>query len=92
MPTGYETADVLAGFVQNYQIGAQTGMFGTRSWENAFFIQDDWRISRRLTLNLGIRFDTLTNPTEVAGRQANFDLQTASIRVACSNRRSAGQQ
>ena len=37
--TGYETADVLA-HVQNYQIGAQTGMFGTRSWENAFFVQN----------------------------------------------------
>ena len=35
--TGYETADILAGFVQNYQIGAQTGMFGTRSWENSVF-------------------------------------------------------
>ena len=43
--TGYETADVLAGYVQNYQIGAQTGMFGTRSWENAIFVQDDWRIT-----------------------------------------------
>ena len=84
--TGYETADVLAGFVQNYQIGAQTGMFGTRSWENAIFVQDDWRISRRLTLNLGVRYDVLTNPTEVAGRQSNFDLQTASIRVASGNR------
>ena len=84
--TGYETADVLAGFVQNYQVGAQTGMFGTRSWENAIFVQDDWRITRRLTLNMGVRFDVLTSPTEVAGRQSNFDLQTASLRVASGNR------
>ena len=84
--TGYETADILAGFVQNYQIGAQTGMFGTRSWENAVFVQDDWRLTRRLTLNLGLRYDVLTNPTEVAGRQSNFDLQTGAIRVASGNR------
>jgi hypothetical protein len=83
--TGYETADILAGFVQNYQIGAQTGMFGTRSWENAVFVQDDWRLTRRLTLNLGVRYDILTAPTEVAGRQSNYDLATASLRVASGN-------
>lgn len=84
--SGYETADVLAGFVQDYQIGAQTGFFGTRSWENGIFAQDDWRISRRLTLNLGVRYDILTNPTEVAGRQANFDLVSSSIHVASGSR------
>lgn len=84
--TGYETADILAGFVNNYQIGAQTGMFGTRSWENSFFVQDDWRFNRRLTLNLGFRDEILTNPTEVAGRQSNFDLASGAIVVATGNR------
>jgi hypothetical protein len=50
------------------------------------FVQDDWRFNRRLTLNLGLRYDVLTNPTEVAGRQSNFDLQSASIRVASGDR------
>ena len=35
---------------------------------------------------MGVRFDVLTSPTEVAGRQSNFDLQTASLRVASGNR------
>lgn len=80
--TGYETADVLAGFADYYQIGAQTGMFGTRSWENAFFVQDDWRATRRLTLNLGLRYDALTAPAEVFGRQSNFSLATGALALA----------
>jgi hypothetical protein len=84
--TGYETSDILAGFVDNYQIGAQKGMFGTRSWENAVFVQDDWHVSSRLTLNLGVRYDVLTAPTEVAARQSNFDLLSGSIRIANSDR------
>jgi hypothetical protein len=80
--TGYEISDILAGFVSNYQIGPPYGMVGTRTWENGVFVQDDWHASRRLTLNLGMRWDYLSNPTEVDGRQANFNLATGAIDVA----------
>ncbi len=80
--TGYEVSDILAGFVNNYQIGPPFGMVGTRSWENGIYAQDDWRVSRRLTLNLGLRWDLLTNPVEVNGRQSNFNLATGAIQVA----------
>src|SRR5271165_116331 len=77
--TGYETADILAGFVDNYQIGAQTGYFGTRSWEDGVFVQDDWRVTRRFSLNVGLRYDILTWPSEQFGRQTNFDLATGQL-------------
>ncbi|HYA64767.1 MAG TPA: TonB-dependent receptor, partial [Candidatus Sulfotelmatobacter sp.] len=83
--TGYEVSDLLAGFVDAYSHGTPYGMVGTRTWENGFFAQDDFRVTRRLTLNLGLRYDVLTWPVEVENRQSNFDLVTGAIVVAGSN-------
>ncbi|MDR3763208.1 MAG: TonB-dependent receptor [Acidobacteriota bacterium] len=71
--TGYQISELAAGFVGAYGIGVFNGYYRTRSWENSFFGQDDYRVSRKLTLNLGLRYDILTWPTEVNGRQSNFD-------------------
>lgn len=83
--TDYEVSDLLAGFVDGYQHGVPFGTVGTRSWENGFFAQDDFRVTPRLTLNLGIRWDILTWPVEVNDRQANFDLVSGALIVAGSN-------
>jgi Carboxypeptidase regulatory-like domain/TonB dependent receptor len=83
--TDYEVSDLLAGFVDGYAHGTNFGMVGTRSWENGFFAQDDFRVTPRLTLNLGLRYDVLTWPVEVENRQANFDLTTGALVVAGSN-------
>jgi hypothetical protein len=83
--TGYEVSELLAGFIDNYTIGPPFGTVGTRNWETGFFFQDDWRVNRKLVLNLGLRYDLYTNPTEVANRQANFDTATNRILVAGQN-------
>jgi carboxypeptidase family protein len=83
--TGYEVSDLLAGFVDGYSHGTSFGMVGTRTWENGFYAQDDWRITPRLTLNLGLRYDVLTWPVEVEDRQANFNLATGAIDLANQN-------
>jgi hypothetical protein len=83
--TGYEVSDLLAGFMAGYQHGTQYGMVGTRNWENGFYAQDDFRVTQRLTLNLGLRWDVITWPVEVQDRQANFDLATGALVIAGSN-------
>ncbi|HEY0547327.1 MAG TPA: carboxypeptidase regulatory-like domain-containing protein [Pyrinomonadaceae bacterium] len=80
--TGYEVSELLVGFIDNYTIGPPFGTVGTRNWETGFYFQDDWRVNRKLVLNLGLRYDLYTNPTEVENRQANFDIATNRILIA----------
>jgi len=83
--TGWEQADLAAGWINSYQVGPGSTYFHTRSWENGFYGQDDYRVNNRLTLNLGLRYDLYTWPTEINNRMANFDVATGAILLAGQN-------
>ena len=52
-----------------------------------FFVQDDFRIARDLTVNLGLRWDLLTTPVERNNRQTNFSLEDGLIHTASDDDR-----
>lgn len=74
--TGDPLADFLIGYTQSLFRDAQTGEYGMRWWEFGTYAMDDFRVSSKLTFNLGVRYDIYTPMVEQHNRLANFDFQT----------------
>ncbi len=70
--TGFSYADGLLGLVQSTQL---TNVFfvDQRLWMISGFAQDDWKVTPRLTLNLGLRYDFASPALEGQNRMANFN-------------------
>ncbi len=58
---------------------------GIRGTEYSVYVADDWRVTQKLTLNLGLRYELDTPYSEVADRWASFDPTTATVLIAGRN-------
>jgi len=47
-----------------------------RTWEPHIYIQDDWHASRKLTLNLGLRWDHIGQLQSATGQRSNYQIDT----------------
>ena len=55
------------------------GFVGNRNTNWDFYVQDDWKVNQRLTLNLGLRYDYNTTWATGPGQGQNFDVATQSL-------------
>lgn len=70
--TGNDFADYLLGYAQQY---TEAAVKSTGHWNNqnySFYVQDNWRATHRLTLNLGLRWDGMPHTYEANQQSSNF--------------------
>jgi len=70
---GSDIADLLVGLPLDVDIGLQLTKPHTQSWELHFYGQDTYRVTPRLTLNYGIRYEYQNPYTEANNFISNFD-------------------
>jgi len=69
---GLDFADFVLGFAQHYNENAYKGTGHWNAISPAAYIQDNWRATSRLTLNLGLRWDGIPHTQEANSNQSNF--------------------
>ena len=72
--TGYGAADLLENQMNTATV-PQFQQLDFSHWTRGAYIQDDWRVTRKLTLNLGLRYDNFQPPKEVGGKFGDFYMQ-----------------
>jgi hypothetical protein len=79
---GSDIADLLLGLPYSVNLGQQLTNPTTRSWEGSFYVQDTWRVTPRLALSYGLRYEYFAPWTETRNRASNFDLMTGRMLLA----------
>ena len=77
-------ASFLLGVLDSGSISTvQLDQFG-RSKRWAVYAQHDWKVNRKLTVNLGMRYELFSPTYRPIGRQSNFDFNNATLYIPAS--------
>ena len=80
--SGLGTADFLLGAVSG---GAQISSFINNEFQQPgqfYYVQDDIKLTRKLTLNLGLRYEFVEHAKERYNAEANFDINNQTLYIA----------
>jgi hypothetical protein len=77
--SGDPAADWALGLPQDVGRGTSSGGWHQRDWLYAGFVQDDWRATNNLTLNLGLRYEARTPWIETNDRQVGVNIFTGAL-------------
>ncbi|HEX2712116.1 MAG TPA: TonB-dependent receptor, partial [Candidatus Acidoferrales bacterium] len=81
--TGDSMASFLLGIPGSITRGHHLTFPAARATRFAFYGQDDYKLNRKLTLNLGLRYEYYAPPTDAHNNLANFDMNSGDILLAC---------
>jgi hypothetical protein len=95
--TGFDVASFMLGLtsqkIRNLSGITESGevlTYTEKRPEYALYLQDDWRTTTKLTVNLGLRWDVYPPWTEVDDRQSNFDPSNGAFVIASDNAQMGG--
>ena len=74
--SGNPAADFILGFPRTTLTPEGVPISKIRQWRTGVYVQDDWKATANLTLNIGLRYDLFGQPHEINGvtRTLRFDL------------------
>ncbi len=78
--TGDQMASFLLGAINNGQIST-TNFISSTKQAYAFYAQDDWKLTSKLTLSYGVRYELFSPIGEQFARQSNFDYNTLTLQI-----------
>ena len=83
---GYGAADFFLGLPYQIGRGVSTGKTWTQT-DNVIglYVSDTWKVTERLTLNLGLRYQLFTPWVEVNDQQSNYNFATGAVELANQN-------
>ncbi|MFN0110433.1 MAG: carboxypeptidase regulatory-like domain-containing protein [Blastocatellia bacterium] len=79
-------ADFMMGYLHTVQSGDVPRPSNFRNRQGSAYVQDDWNLNGRLTLNLGVRYDLLGPLTEKNNRISNYVPQVNKLICATTER------